>query len=536
MKKPFTALLQYFIKGTGGDNFVMLKKAQFMVILSVSLFILMSTLTATAFFIMRGRFFEIFIMALPVLFITMVCLALVKTGKVQGSANLMALSVSAIAALGFVLRDPSVAGVSMGYFMYVALAFATMFSRVFVSTAILFLFLVTHSAYYFLKAMPIAAGPVANTARTSFLDGIITLICLYIVCTVVSSFLKRAVEKTEEELEKNKAQYDTIITMMETIQGTSKKLNDATTAHNEIITQFNNNAQSQAASMEQLTATMEEISANTTNVTQSTREQTGSVKDLIESMETLSSYIDIIKSMGSEISLEFTGFMTKAEKGEESSKVLDDINKKILENSASIISVITIIEDFFDRINLLSLNASIEAARAGEFGTGFAVVATEIGKLADHSSQELKQIWELIEKNREDVENGNSAINAIITFITELIETSRTIQQKSAETLKTIAEQKRLKDEMNRKISTVREKLESIEFAIVEQENAIHDIVSSIDDTNRTVQSNSDTINALKSTAEELKELAAALVEGFESPETGTPGVPGGPLSDEARR
>lgn len=75
--------------------------------------------------------------------------------------------------------------------------------------------------------------------------------------------------------------------------------------------------------------------------------------------------------------------------GRGSSGSLDDINKKILTNSNDIRSITGIIDDFFERINLLSLNASIEAARAGEHGRGFAVVADEIGKLAEDLNETI---------------------------------------------------------------------------------------------------------------------------------------------------
>lgn len=92
---------------------------------------------------------------------------------------------------------------------------------------------------------------------------------------------------------------------------------------------------------------------------------------------------------------------------------MNEVNEQIetlKRTSAKIQDITEIVSSIADQTNLLALNAAIEAARAGEQGKGFAVVADEVGKLAEQTKSSLDNVSSLIFETNKGIEGVNQSV------------------------------------------------------------------------------------------------------------------------------
>ncbi|HNO58911.1 MAG TPA: methyl-accepting chemotaxis protein [Accumulibacter sp.] len=233
-----------------------------------------------------------------------------------------------------------------------------------------------------------------------------------------------------------------------------------------------------ASAMNQLTGNMHEVSQNATATAQ-----------IAESASGLSAEgMDIVRDASAEME-RIAASVTQ------SSEVVYALG----ERSKAISGIVQTIREIADQTNLLALNAAIEAARAGEQGRGFAVVADEVRKLAERTSQATGEIGSMISAIQGETDSAIASIEAG----TGQAKNGAALAQQAADSL----------DRINRGARETMEKVDAIAAAIDEQSRAGADIADHVRNIMSMAEANSDATGKALREAAQLEYLATNLKE-----------------------
>ncbi len=170
---------------------------------------------------------------------------------------------------------------------------------------------------------------------------------------------------------------------------------------------------------------------------------------------------------------------------------------RLSEQTSQIGSISGLVSNLANQTNMLALNAAVEAVRAGEHGKGFAVVSSEIRKLADQSKKSAEKINGLVN----DIQNAINSTVMVTDEGTKTVEAGVQIAQATAEVFNQVTDA----------VNNVVLNSQQISLNIQQQAVAIQQVVGAMSSLNLAAQETASGITQIKQGTQMLNGTANTL-------------------------
>ena len=169
------------------------------------------------------------------------------------------------------------------------------------------------------------------------------------------------------------------------------------------------------------------------------------------------------------------------------------------QESENVSKIVLVIKEVADQTNLLALNAAIEAARAGEQGRGFAVVADEVRKLAERTTQSTQEITTMISSMQSSARDAVTCIEDAVANVNEGVILTKRVGESVSR--------------LGASSHEVKGVIIDVSSALREQNAASNEIACNVEQIAQTGERNSGAVGAVAKAATELQQLANSLTD-----------------------
>jgi len=253
-----------------------------------------------------------------------------------------------------------------------------------------------------------------------------------------------------------------------------------------------------AATAKQQETTIAEQAATTNDIAATATQISATTKELVNTIDEVAGLADRTRQSASvghgDLERMETTMQTIVNAAGSIAQKFEVLNEKAL----NINSVITTITKVADQTNLLSLNAAIEAEKAGEYGLGFAVVATEIRRLADQTAVATLDIEQMVKEMQTAVASG---VLSMEKFSDQVRRSAEVVNQVAAQLVVIIEEVQKFAprfENVQQGMHFQAQGANQIKQAIVQLSESAHQAVVSIRHSNSAIDSLNDAAHALQ--------------------------------------
>jgi methyl-accepting chemotaxis protein len=270
-------------------------------------------------------------------------------------------------------------------------------------------------------------------------------------------------------------------------------------------------ADSQAVAMEAAGKLVNEFVNSIARIGQSISEQANAVNAMDAAGKSLSQGAEALVSNAADTS-SFTERL--AALTQNSMKAADSLNETmqgVSESSMNISDLVEVVEEFVEQTNLLSMNAAIEAAHAGAAGSGFAIVAQEIKRLAESQRQQVTGIRDIISKIVVQIQTGADHAAALQKSLAEITQGTEEAAQKIGTVLEESKGQKGITQDLGSAVAGVSAAFASIDEELERQTDYSNRVRQAVDTISEQSATMADSTEMIISAIGNVKEVIASL-------------------------
>jgi len=253
-----------------------------------------------------------------------------------------------------------------------------------------------------------------------------------------------------------------------------------------------------AATAKQQEATIGEQAKTTNEIAATATEISATTKELVNTIDEVAGAADRTRQSASDGYGELERMEVTMQNIVEAAGSIAQKFEVLNEKALNINSVVTTITKVADQTNLLSLNAAIEAEKAGEYGLGFAVVATEIRRLADQTAVATLDIEQMVKEMQSAVSSGVLSMEKFSDQVRRSVEDVNQVASQLAEIIEEVQNFAPRFENVQQGMHFQSQGANQIKQAMLQLSESAHQAVVSIKQSNSAIDALNDAAHALQ--------------------------------------